>query len=26
VSGVSLHQVREVVSGLRMSLAGWFYP
>ncbi|HUQ01704.1 MAG TPA: 2OG-Fe(II) oxygenase [Kofleriaceae bacterium] len=26
VSDASLHQVREVVSGLRMSLAGWFYP
>ena len=26
VSPVSLHQVREVLSGLRMSLAGWFYP
>jgi Rps23 Pro-64 3,4-dihydroxylase Tpa1-like proline 4-hydroxylase len=26
VSDVSLHQVREVVGGLRMSLAGWFYP
>lgn len=22
----SLHQVREVLSGLRLSLAGWFYP
>jgi Rps23 Pro-64 3,4-dihydroxylase Tpa1-like proline 4-hydroxylase len=22
----SLHQVREVVGGLRISLAGWFYP
>ncbi len=22
----SLHQVREVRSGLRLSLAGWFYP
>jgi Rps23 Pro-64 3,4-dihydroxylase Tpa1-like proline 4-hydroxylase len=22
----SLHQVREVVSGMRISLAGWFYP
>lgn len=22
----SLHQVREVTSGLRLSLAGWFYP
>lgn len=26
VSDVSLHQVREVLAGLRMSLAGWFYP
>lgn len=26
VSDVSLHQVREVTSGLRLSLAGWFYP
>lgn len=26
VSDVSLHQVREVLSGLRISLAGWFYP
>lgn len=26
VSEVSLHQVREVLSGLRLSLAGWFYP
>lgn len=26
VSEVSLHQVREVLSGLRISLAGWFYP
>jgi len=26
VSPRSLHQVREVVSGLRISLAGWFYP
>lgn len=25
VSDVSLHQVREVVGGLRISLAGWFY-
>ncbi|HEY5935723.1 MAG TPA: 2OG-Fe(II) oxygenase [Kofleriaceae bacterium] len=25
VSAVSLHQVCEVLSGLRMSLAGWFY-
>ena len=22
----SLHQVREVLSGMRISLAGWFYP
>jgi Rps23 Pro-64 3,4-dihydroxylase Tpa1-like proline 4-hydroxylase len=22
----SLHQVREVLAGLRLSLAGWFYP
>jgi 2OG-Fe(II) oxygenase superfamily len=22
----SLHQVREVLSGMRLSLAGWFYP
>ncbi|MEO8701742.1 MAG: 2OG-Fe(II) oxygenase [Kofleriaceae bacterium] len=22
----TLHQVREVLGGLRMSLAGWFYP
>lgn len=22
----SLHQVREVLAGLRISLAGWFYP
>lgn len=22
----TLHQVREVLSGLRLSLAGWFYP
>jgi 2OG-Fe(II) oxygenase superfamily len=22
----SLHQVREVIGGLRISLAGWFYP
>lgn len=22
----SLHQVREVLGGLRLSLAGWFYP
>jgi len=26
VSAVSLHQVREVLAGLRLSLAGWFYP
>jgi Rps23 Pro-64 3,4-dihydroxylase Tpa1-like proline 4-hydroxylase len=26
VSDHSLHQVREVLSGLRLSLAGWFYP
>lgn len=26
VSECSLHQVREVLSGLRISLAGWFYP
>jgi len=26
VSEVSLHQVREVLAGLRISLAGWFYP
>jgi Rps23 Pro-64 3,4-dihydroxylase Tpa1-like proline 4-hydroxylase len=26
VSDVSLHQVREVVGGMRLSLAGWFYP
>lgn len=26
VSDVSLHQVREVLAGLRVSLAGWFYP
>lgn len=26
VSDVSLHQVREVMAGLRLSLAGWFYP
>ncbi len=25
VSDVSLHQVREVLDGLRLSLAGWFY-
>ncbi len=26
VSDASLHQVREVLGGLRASLAGWFYP
>jgi len=26
VSDVSLHQVREVIRGLRPSLSGWFYP
>jgi hypothetical protein len=26
VSPRSLHQVREVLAGLRISLAGWFYP
>ncbi len=26
VSDASLHQVREVLAGLRVSLAGWFYP
>ncbi|AKV00599.1 hypothetical protein AKJ09_07262 [Labilithrix luteola] len=26
VSDASLHQVREVMAGLRASLAGWFYP
>ncbi len=26
VGDASLHQVREVLSGLRISLAGWFYP
>jgi hypothetical protein len=26
VSDVSLHQVREVLGGLRISLAGWFTP
>lgn len=26
VSPVSLHQVREVLSGARVSLSGWFYP
>lgn len=25
VGDLSLHQVREVMSGLRLSLAGWFY-
>jgi len=25
VSDISLHQVREVLGGLRVSLAGWFY-
>ena len=25
VSDVSLHQVREVLGGVRLSLAGWFY-
>ncbi|HEY5923465.1 MAG TPA: 2OG-Fe(II) oxygenase [Kofleriaceae bacterium] len=25
VSDISLHQVREVLGGLRISLAGWFY-
>ncbi|HLL25411.1 MAG TPA: 2OG-Fe(II) oxygenase, partial [Kofleriaceae bacterium] len=25
VSAASLHQVREVLGGLRISLAGWFY-
>ncbi|NVB85534.1 MAG: 2OG-Fe(II) oxygenase [Kofleriaceae bacterium] len=25
VSDVSLHQVREVLGGMRLSLAGWFY-
>ena len=25
VGDVSLHQVREVLGGLRVSLAGWFY-
>ncbi len=25
VSDVSLHQVRETLGGLRLSLAGWFY-
>lgn len=26
VGTTSLHQVREVMAGLRISLAGWFYP
>jgi Rps23 Pro-64 3,4-dihydroxylase Tpa1-like proline 4-hydroxylase len=26
VSETSLHQVREVLGGMRLSLAGWFYP
>jgi len=26
VSDISLHQVREVLGGLRISLAGWFLP
>src|SRR5262249_31406336 len=26
VGPASLHQVREVLGGLRLSLAGWFYP
>jgi Rps23 Pro-64 3,4-dihydroxylase Tpa1-like proline 4-hydroxylase len=26
VSDISLHQVREVLGGLRISLAGWFHP
>lgn len=26
VSDASLHQVREVLGGRRISLAGWFYP
>jgi Rps23 Pro-64 3,4-dihydroxylase Tpa1-like proline 4-hydroxylase len=26
VNDASLHQVREVLSGARLSLAGWFYP
>jgi hypothetical protein len=26
VSDVSLHQVREVLAGRRISLSGWFYP
>jgi hypothetical protein len=26
VGPASLHQVREVVAGVRLSLSGWFYP
>jgi len=26
VGDLSLHQVREVTSGVRLSLSGWFYP
>lgn len=26
VSDVSLHRVREVMSGARLSVSGWFYP
>ncbi len=26
VGDVSLHQVREVLEGMRLSLAGWYYP
>jgi len=26
VGDTSLHQVREVLRGLRISIAGWFYP
>ena len=26
VSDTSLHRVHEVLAGLRLSLAGWFYP
>jgi Rps23 Pro-64 3,4-dihydroxylase Tpa1-like proline 4-hydroxylase len=26
VGDLSLHQVREVTTGLRVSLSGWFYP
>ncbi|CAN5436976.1 hypothetical protein BH09MYX1_BH09MYX1_16020 [soil metagenome] len=26
VGDVSLHQVREVLGGMRLSLSGWFYP